>query len=333
MSFPFWRMCIAYLMVSLLDSAVLVAAISDGTIVLRMKWLPQAQFAGYYVALEKGFYADEGIPNVHVESMVVENSVMEPLLDGQVDFCVDWLPNAIIQRDRGREVVCLMQLFQKSSLLFVAHRGSEIRSIDDLHGKPVQIWMSDAAIMPRLFLKRQGVEPDLIPLGSSLSPFLRKAVAAVSATTYNEYHMLIEGGVRPQDIVSIVPGNLGFDYPEDGLYCMKETFREHPELCQKVVRASLRGWTFALDPKNERETIDIIMRQIAEAKHITNDNHQTQMLRKIREFVTHRVGPDTTKWGKLSKQDYEHTVELLKQSEAITHSVPFEEFYPPHSLP
>jgi len=320
-------MCIAFLAMSLFSIAVLEAATSDGNVVLRMKWLPQAQFAGYYVALEKGFYADEGIPKVQLESMPVQNAVMEPLFDGRIDFCVDWLPNAIIHRDQGREIVCLMQLFQKSSLMFVAHRDFGIRSIGDLQGKPVQVGMNETGEMSRLFLKRQGVEPELIPYGSSLSPFLRKAVVAVSATTYNEYHMLIEGGMRPEDLVTMLPGDLGFDYPEDGLYCMKETFHKHPELCRKVVRASLRGWAFALEPKNERETIDIIMKQTAEAKHITNDNHQTWMLRKIREFVIHRVGRNPTKWGELSKQDYEHTVELLKQSEAIAHSVPFEEFF------
>jgi len=170
---------------------------AEETVVLRMKWLPQAQFAGYYVALHKRFYADEGIPNLRIESMTVQNSVMEPLFEGQVDFCVDWLPNALIQRDRGHEIVCLMQLFQKSSLVFAAHQDSGIRSVQDLQGKPVQVWMSETGIMPRLFLRLQGVEPELIPLGSSLSPFLRKAVAAVSTTAYNEYHILIEGGMRP----------------------------------------------------------------------------------------------------------------------------------------
>ena len=302
-----------------------------------MKWLPQAQFAGYYVALEKGFYTDEGIPHVKIESMPVQNSVMEPLLDGRVDFCVDWLPNALIQRDQGHEVVCVMQLFQKSSLVFVAHRefrGSEIRSIGDLQGKPAQIWMSEAGVMPRLFLKRLEVEPELIPLGSSLSPFLRKAVSAVSATAYNEYHTLIEGGARRNDLVVMIPGELGFNYPEDGLYCRKETRHERPELCHGVVRASLRGWAYALDPKNERETVATIMKQVAAAKHITNDNHQTQMLRKIREFVTHRVGEDPTQWGELSKNDYEKTVELLKQSKKIAQPVPFEEFYQkPQAIP
>jgi NitT/TauT family transport system substrate-binding protein len=221
-----------------------------------------------------------------------------------------------------------MQLFQKSSLLFVAHRESGVRSIEDLQGKPVQVWMNETGIMPRLFLKRQGVEPELIPLGSSLSPFLRKAVTAVSVTAYNEYHLLIEGGVRSDDLVSIVPGDFSFNYPEDGLYCMKETFRKQPELCRKVVRASIRGWAYALGPKNEQETVEVVMRQAAEARHITNDNHQTQMLRKIREFVAHRVGNDPIRWGELSKNDYEKTVELLEQSKTVTQSVPFEEFYP-----
>jgi len=324
MSLLFRFICFIVFVLHLSPACVFAA---DETVVLRMKWLPQAQFAGYYVALAKGFYADEGLPNVRVESMAVQNSVMDPLFEGQVDFCVDWLPNALIQRDRGHEIVCLMQLFQKSSLVFVAHRDSGIRTVHDLQGKPVQVWMSETGIMPRLFLKQQGVEPELIPLGSSLSPFLRKAVAAVSTTAYNEYHMLIEGGAKPDDLVLISPCEICFDYPEDGLYCMKETLERNPELCQKIVKASLRGWAYALDPKNERETVNIIMKQVAEAKHITNDNHQTQMLRKVREFVTYRVGQDPTQWGELTREDYENTVRLLEQSKTITRPVSFEEFY------
>jgi len=322
------RFGIAIFVLSVFLTGFLAAAAPDGTVVLQMKWLPQAQFAGYYVALEKEFYEEEGIQNLRIDSMSVQNSVMELLVDGQADFCVEWLPNAIIQRDRGHEVVCLMQLFQKSALAFVAHRDSGIRSVGDLQGKPVQVWMNEAGVMPRLFLKLQGAEPELIPLGSSLSPFLRKAVSAVSATMYNEYHMLIEGGARRENLVTIIPGDMGFGYPEDGLYCTNETFQKDPELCRQVVRASLRGWAYALDPKNESDTVDIIMKQVADARHITNDNHQTQMLRIIREYVVHRVGEDPAQWGGLSKQDYEKTVELLERSQTITRPVPFEEFYP-----
>ena len=299
---------------------------SDRKVVLHLQWLPQAQFAGYLVAAEKGFYREAGLSNVVIDSRAAAGP-FQALLASECDFCCAWLPLAIRERSRGGELVELVQLFQDSSLAFIAHKESGIKSLSDLQGRRCQIWKSDVGDLPRLILKQSRVEPEIVPLTVSQSLFLRKIVPAQVVTLHNEYNGILEAGVRPEELVVITAKDCGFDYPEDGLFCRTETRKQEPELCAAFAEASLRGWVYALEPRNEAEVLDIIVARAHTARNITNRNHQRWMLRKVREHVTHRVGDDPAAWGKLSPEAYRKTVDMLRNAGEITEAVPYENFY------
>jgi NitT/TauT family transport system substrate-binding protein len=337
----FWRVATAFILFGLLllkqsvgGSAQPEARQDKGggetagkTIVFQMHWYPQSQFAGYMMAMEKGYFRQAGLGNLSIEWAVAGERPFQRLAEGKSDFCTGWLADAIVERDRGMRLVHLAQVVQQSCLMLVAWRRSGIETPQDFTGKRVGLWGGNFDVQATALFRKLGVRPSLVPQSTSIVPFLRGAVDVASAMHYNEYHKLIEAGVREDELRTFRFSDYGLLFPEDGIYCTERTRRERTEVCAAVVKACRQGWDYAL--ANEAETLDVVMRNCRAANVRTNRNHQRWMLRSIREAI--RFGPrqQTVAWGALSQDAYSEVARLLTEQALIGKTAPFQDFHQP----
>ncbi len=293
------------------------AAAGDGTaasgtatsVVFLPHWIPQAQFAGYYLAANKGFYRQEGL-----EVTVLKGGVSQPpdraLAEGKADFSCLFLSTAVMRRAEGLPVVNLAQLVQRSSLLLVARKSSGIRRPEDLDGRKVSLWAGGFEVQPRALFRNRGIHPVVVPQGSTINLFLRGGVDAASAMWYNEYHLLLAAGLEEDELTLFRYDEFDLNFPEDGIYCREEFWRRQPAACRAFVRASLKGWRYAF--AHPEEALDEVMRQTGNAP--TNRAHQRWMLARMRDLMEPAPG---TAFGCLRRADYDRVAGELQRAGTI----------------
>jgi len=246
------------------------------------QWLPQSQFAGYYVAHEKGFYRKYGIDMNLLDGGPAQPSAV--LLEGgRADFATMFLSTGIEKRAAGVRLVNLAQIVQRSSLMLVARRSSEITTPYDINGKKVGLWGDEFRVQPMAFFKAYDLNVRIVPQGDTINLFLRGGVDLASAMWYNEYHTILNAGVDASELTVFFFFAYGMNFPEDGIYCMEETYRNDPDLCCRFVKASLEGWRYAFD--HPAETLDIVMKYVNERNIATDRSHQKWMLERMKDVI------------------------------------------------
>lgn len=289
---------------------------------LLPQWIPQAQFAGYMVAVEKGFYREAGLDLNLIQGGPDKDSLLW-VAGGASTFGTGWLSSAIEKRASGMDLVNLAQIIQRSALLLVAKKSSGIHKPEDLKGRAVGYWTGGFTIPFSLFLRRHKLNVKVIPNYTSITLLIRQAVDAIGAMWYNEYHLILNSGFDPDELTVLRLGDLGVDFPEDGLYCTEETLKKDPEMCVAFVEASLRGWLYSFD--HPEEALDIVMKHADAANTGTNRAHQEWMLARMKDLIL----PDglTKGLGKLDREDY-LTVGKVLQDMYLVDSLPdYEKFY------
>lgn len=290
------------------------------------QWLPQAQFAGYYMAQDQGFFRNEGLV-VEILRGGTHRSPSELLARGETDFATMMLATGIVQRAGGAPLRHLAQVMQRSALMLVARRAGGITTPADLTGKRVGLWGGDFRAPLLAFLQAQGLKVTIIPQHDTMNLFLRGAVEAASAMWYNEYHLLLAAGMNPEELTTFLLADYGFNFPEDGIYCREELARSRPDLCRRFVRASLKGWEYAF--AHPEEALDIVMTQVEEAQCATNRTHQRWMLARLQDLM---VPPGATRpTGRLQEGDYLRVATELQKYNLIPHIPRFGDFILPGS--
>jgi len=284
------------------------------------QWEPQAQFAGYYVALAKGFYAARG-----VDMRILRGGPASPpsalLRDGRAQFGTFFLATAIRERAGGLPLLNLAQFVPHANQLIIARKADGITTPHDLDGKRVSLWGPEFRILPEAFFKKFEARVTEVPQGFTVDLFLRGGVAACSAMTYNEYHAILNAGLDAGELTVFSLADFGLDLPEDGLYTLDGTWEKDPELCRAVVRATLDGWRYAFT--HPEEALDIVMSHVAAAHLPTNRMHQKWMLSRITRAMS-ADGPD---FGLLSRPQYQTTSDALVAAGLVTTAPPYEVFH------
>lgn len=186
---------------------------------ILLQWMPQAQFAGYIMALEKGFFAEEGLPRVELMWTRLGELPLHRLARGEVDFATAWLITGLQRRADGLPIVNIAQFMQESGTLVVARKDKNIQTVDDLNGKTILAWGGDFGFAFELFLKLNKITPGKIyPLSASLAPFLHGMADAMQAMEYSEYLRLLERGMKPEEVVVFALEDYRVQLPGDGLY-------------------------------------------------------------------------------------------------------------------
>jgi NitT/TauT family transport system substrate-binding protein len=279
-------------------------------------WKPQAQFAGYYVAREKGIYRKYGL-DVEMREGGADSSGAAPLVAGKADFALLWLSAALQARSRGEPLVNLCQVVQRSGLMLVARRSSGIVNPADLAGKKISLWEGPLRIQPEAFFRKYGIAAAVVPQTYSVNLFLSGGVDACSAMWYNEYDTIRNAGVNDDELTSFFFSDHGLNFPEDGIYCLQATFDRDPEAAAAFVKASMEGWTYAFE--HQDEAADIVLQYMRAANVPANRVHQKWMLARMKELII--PGDNRHVFGKLDKVDYERVGQALMDAGLIS-SVP-----------
>jgi len=300
--------------------AVSNAAAKPVTLILQ--WMPQAQFAGYYVALEKGIYREHGL-DVQIIRGGPDRDGVEYLENGDADFAIMFLSGALLARDRNVPLVHLGQIVNQSNLMLVGWKDKGIYDASSLDGRKISLWGGAFQSEFMSFFAANGVQPQTTPQYYSVNLFLAKGVDACSVMYYNEYHMLFQAGVDESELTPLFMKDFGFGFPEDGIYCLEDTLRNRPEESSAFAAASLAGWEYAA--AHREEALDIVMKHVQEANLPTNRAHMSWMLDKILSTI---IAGEEASWelGSLSREDYRRTVETLMQQGLIAGASSYEIF-------
>ncbi len=277
-------------------------------VTLQLKWVTQAQFAGYYVALEKGFYEEEGL-DVTIKPGGPDVAPVQVLMGGGADVMIDWMPSALAAREKGSPVVNIAQPFKRSGMMLTCRADSGIKTPADFPGHTLGVWFFGneypfLAWMNKLGIPTDGSEGGVTVLkqGFNVDPILQGQADCVSTMTYNEYWQIIDAGLTPDDLVTFKYEDQGVATLEDGLYVLEDNLAD-PEFADEMVRfvrASMKGWKWA--EENQEEAAQIVLEY--DETGAQTEKHQIRMMGEIAKLT---AGSN----GELDPADYQRTVDIL----------------------
>lgn len=285
------------------------------------QWTPQSQFAGYYLALEKGFYAEEGLDVEIIHTGI--NSTKTPqdlLLDGTAQLAGMQLIQAAVARADGAPVVNVMQLTQRSGLSCVSR--TPISKPEDLDGLKVGRWKGGYSEFCDIMECYKGIKVNWIPFINGINLYIFGAVDATLCYNYSELIALkLAVGDIPEDhIISFA--DFGYNCPEDGLYTTDACYASEKPAIDKFVKASKRGWDYVREHKEE--ALDIVMAYCEKNHIVTNRAHQMLMLDA---YLSLQVNPQTGKadYSPVPRHIFGEMEEALLNTGYITRNVNYNE--------
>ena len=292
-------------------------------VVFLPHWIPQAQFAGFYMAAERGIYQRHGL-----DAVILDGGPRKPvgklLVSGEATFGSHFLSAALKLHDEGIPVVHLAQITQRSALMLVARKSHGIRSVADLEGKKVSVW-PDFAAQPNALFRKYNLQVHTLTQGPTINLFMRGGVDATSAMWYNEYHLFLNSGLNEDDLTLIFYDKIGLNFPEDCILCLGETWRTKPEVCRQFAQATLEGWQYVLSHRDE--SLRVVMKRTEQARTGSNLSQQRWMLNCMCELIQ-PITPGGA-MGELSREAYAGMVSELQNGGQIHAAPPFEEFHAP----
>jgi NitT/TauT family transport system substrate-binding protein len=277
-------------------------------VTLQLKWVTQAQFAGYYVALEQGFYEDAGL-NVTILPGGPDIAPGQVLAGGAADVMIDWLPSALAAREKGLPIVNIAQPFKSSGLMLTCWKDTGITGPADFAGKTIGVWFFGNEYPFLSWMSQEGISTDggedgitVLKQGFNVDPLLQRQADCISTMTYNEYYQVLSAGVSEDELVTFKYEDAGVATLEDGLYVLEENLAD-PAFADRMVKfvaASMEGWKWA--EANPEEAAMIVL-DYDETGAQTED-HQVYMMGEIAKLT---AGSN----GALDIADYERTVATL----------------------
>ena len=291
-------------------AALLVSAAAQAVedVKLQLQWVTQAQFAGYYVALDKGYYSDEGL-NVTILPGGPDIAPPQVLAGGGADVMLNWMPSALAARERGLPVVNIAQPFKSSGLMLSCWKDTGITSPADFKGKTIGVWFFGNEYPFLSWMSQEGIPTDggengvtVLRQGFNVDPLLQRQADCISTMTYNEYWQVIDAGVSPDELVTFKYEEQGVATLEDGIYALEDNLKD-PAFKDKMirfVRASMKGWKYA--EANPDEAAEIVLDN--DETGAQTEKHQKRMMGEIAKLT---AGSN----GKLDPADYNRTVSTL----------------------
>jgi NitT/TauT family transport system substrate-binding protein len=275
-------------------------------VTLQLKWVTQAQFAGYYVAQDQGFYEDAGL-DVTIKPGGPDIAPPQVIAGGGADVIIDWMPSALASREKGVPLVNIAQPFERSGMMLTCRKETGIRDPQDLRGHTIGVWFFGneypfLSWMSQLGIPTDGSEDgvEVLKQGFNVDPLLQKQAACISTMTYNEYWQVIDAGLSPDDLVVFKYENQGVATLEDGLYVMEDDL-EDPAFVERMARfvdASMKGWEWAKE-NQEAAAMIVLENDMTGAQ---TEKHQVRMMSEIAKLLGD---------APLEVEDYKRTVDTL----------------------
>ncbi|SPH22749.1 Formylaminopyrimidine-binding protein [Ascidiaceihabitans donghaensis] len=286
-------------------------AFADGhanTVTLQLQWVTQAQFAGYYVAADKGFYEEEGL-DVTILAGGPDIAPPQVLAGGGADAMLNWMPSALAAREKGLPVVNIAQPFKSSGLMLTCWKDTGISSVEDFKGKTIGVWFFGNEYPFLSWMSQAGISTDggddgvtVLKQGFNVDPLLQREADCISTMTYNEYGQVLDAGVNPDELVTFKYEDQGVATLEDGIYVLEDNLKDpvFEDKMVRFVRASMKGWKYA--EANAEEAAGIVL-----DNDETGAQTEAAQVRMMGEIAKLTAGSD----GTLVEADFDRTVASL----------------------
>jgi len=285
---------------------------------LQLQWFTQAQFGGYFAAIDQGHYADQCL-DVEIKEGAVEIVPQSELANGNADFAIAWVPKALQTREAGADIVNIAQVFERSGTLQVSFADSGITSPADFEGKVIGNWgfgneyevfaaIGEAGLDPATDVELVGQQFDMIAL-------LEGEIDAAEAMTYNEYAQVLEA-VNPDTGELYQPEDFNvISYEDEGVGMLQDAIwadagrladdAEYRDAAVRFVAASLQGWAFCRDNVEECATI------VTDAGSTLGASHQQWMMNEVNKLIWPASGEHI---GLIDQAAWDRTVEISKNT-------------------
>lgn len=275
---------------------------------LQLKWLPQSQFMGFYVAAEKGYYKDAGI---EIELLPGGSDIIpeQNVYNGAADIGVTWVSSLMTYQAQGYELQEIAQVFQKSGLLLASKKSSGINSPADLKGKKVANWFGGNEYEVLALLEKYKLNKDsdlkLVQQDYTMDQLKEGSVDAASAMTYNEFGLLLESGIKESDLNVINMNDEGVAMLEDCLFVNSEWASKNKDVVTRFLKATIKGWQEAV--KNPEAAGKIVY----EVDKSVSLEHQVYMAKEVAKLAAPE-GFDSAKIGQIDMDAVKQTAKFLK---------------------
>ena len=301
---------------SLLAAVMAVCGVAAGTgamaadkVTVQLKWVPQAQFAGYYMAAAKGYYKAEGL-DVVIKPGGPDISPVQVIAGNQADVVVNWMPDALAAREAGVPLVNIAQIYNRSGLMLTCKKASGVTTPKDLKGKTLGVWFGGNEYPFLNWMSKLGYKTDtdikVLKQGFNVDPLLQDQAACISTMIYNEYWQVVDAGVKEKDLVTFFYEDQGVASLEDGLYVMEAKLKDPAFVARmgKFLKATLKGWNDAVkDPEGAAKAV-----VAADTSGSSSVKVQKRQMENVAKLIT---TAGTPKIGYLEPAAYERTVKVL----------------------
>jgi NitT/TauT family transport system substrate-binding protein len=294
------------------------AAAAD-KVTLQLKWVTQAQFAGFYAAKAMGYYTKNNL-DVKLKVGGPDITPEQVVASGGAEFGIDWLPALLAARDKGGDLVNIAQVFGKSGMTELTWKPSGITSINGLKGKKVGVWCCGNENELYAALVKNGLDPHkdvtIVNQPFDMTLFLSKSVDAAAAMTYNELAQVLEtknpdtGKLYSlSDLNVIKMQNAGTAMLEDGIFSTGKWLGDskHQDVAKRFIAASLQGWVYCRD--HQAACLKIIL----DNGPTLGAGHQRWMLNEVNALIW----PSPGGVGVMRPADFKRTADIAKQFKVI----------------
>lgn len=296
---------------------IAVSARAQEKFVFTPQWTAQAQFAGYYVALEKGFYDEAGV-EVEIVHPSATLSALNRIRRNESHATTLQLCQAMEIIDSGVDLVNILQTSMNNALVIVSRRD-----VDPLtqKGARVSTWSVGFDQLAICMSFKDGLDYDWVRSASNVNLFIKGAVDATLAMSYNEYYQLVQAGFEFDEDEVYRFCDHGYNVQEDGVYMTREYYEKHKDQAHRFAEASHKGWEWAIEHPDE--TLDIVMKYVQDNHIATNRVLQKLMLQEVLRLLAdresgereYRLRPDMVKLAS----------DLLVEYRMIDHEVTYEQ--------
>ena len=289
--------------------AASTVALANEAVTVQLKWVPQAQFAGYYMAAAKGFYKDAGL-DVTIKPGGPDIAPTQVLAGKQADIVVDWMPSAMASREAGVPLVNVAQIFDKSGLMLTCKKKSGVTTPKDFKGKTLGVWYGGNEYPFLNWMNKLGYKTDsdikILKQGFNVDPLLQDQAACISTMIYNEYWQVVDAGVKEKDLVTFFYEKEGVSTLEDGLYVLEPNLKDPAFVARmgKFLKATLKGWDAAVkDPEGAAKAV-----VAADTSGSSNLKVQKRQMENVAKLISNAGTP---KIGYLEPAAFERTIKVL----------------------
>ena len=283
-------------------------AMAADKVTLQLKWVTQAQFAGYYVAKDKGFSDEENL-DVEIKPGGPDIAPPQVIAGGGADVIVEWMPAALATRERGVPLVNIAQPFKSSGMMLTCLKETGITGPEDFKGRTLGVWFFGNEYpfmnwMNKLGISTQGGADgvNVLKQGFNVDPLLQKQADCISVMTYNEYWQVIDAGIKEDELITFKYEDQGVATLEDGLWVLEQNLADDAfvDKMARFVKASMKGWKYA--EENPDEAAEIVLEN--DETGAQQEHHQKRMAREIAKLT---AGSN----GALDPADFDRTVGTL----------------------